>query len=93
MTMEYTYNFDPQKNKKLIELRGISFEEIIAVLESKGPLDIIKHYNTTKYSHQKMYVIDINDYIDLVPFVEKENSIFLKTAFPHRKATKKYLHK
>jgi uncharacterized DUF497 family protein len=85
------YNFDPQKNRKLIELRGISFEEVISVLERKGPIDIIRHHNDEKYSHQRMYVIEFHNYVYLVPFVEQEQEIFLKTIFPSRKATKKYL--
>jgi uncharacterized DUF497 family protein len=85
------FNFDPQKNRELIQLRGISFEEVIAVLASKGPIDIIKHYNDQKYSHQRIYVVEIHSYIYLVPFVEQESEIFLKTIFPSRKATKKYL--
>lgn len=89
----YIYNFDRQKNKKLIELRGISFEEVISVLESKGPIDVIKHHNDEQYSHQKMYVVELNNYIYLVPFVEDKNEIFLKTIFPSRRAAKKYLCK
>jgi len=38
-----------------------------------------------------MFVIDISDYIYLVPFVESETEIFLKTIIPSRKATKQYL--
>lgn len=91
--MEYVYNFDSQKNQKLIELRGISFEEIISVLENKGPLDIIQHYNSKQYFHQKIYVVEIRNYVYLIPFVEEKNTIFLKTIFPHRKATRKYLKK
>ena len=91
--MEFVYNFNPQKNRELIELRGISFEEIISVLESKGPLDVIKHPNNKKYSHQKMYVVELHGYVYLVPFVEEKNEIFLKTIFPSRKATKKYFSK
>ena len=91
--MTYYYNFDPQKNRNLIELRGISFEEVISVLEHKGPIDIVRHHNDEKYSHQKLYVVDIRGYAYLVPFVERENEIFLKTIFPSRKATKKYLGK
>ena len=89
--MSLIYNFDPEKNKKLIELRGVSFEEIIAVLENMGPLDVIMHPNPQKYSHQKMYVLELYGYVYLVPFVESESEIFLKTAFPSRKATKQYL--
>jgi uncharacterized DUF497 family protein len=91
--MMYYYNFDPQKNRKLVELRGISFEEVISVLEHKGPIDIVRHHNDEKYSHQRLYVVDLHGYVYLVPFVERENEIFLKTIFPSRKATKKYLGK
>ena len=90
--MDYVYSFNPQKNKKLIEERGISFEEIISILEGEGPLDVVNHPNTRKYSHQKMFVIEIRDYMYLVPFVEEKNKRFLKTAFPSRKATKIYLN-
>jgi hypothetical protein len=39
-----------------------------------------------------MYVVRINDYIYLVPFVEKDKyTVFLKTIFPSRKAKKQYL--
>jgi uncharacterized DUF497 family protein len=85
------YNFDPQKNKELIKLRGISFEEVISILENKGPIDIVKHHNDGKYPHQRIYVVEFHDYVYLVPFVEQQNEIFLKTIFPSRNATKKYL--
>lgn len=85
------YNFEPEKNQKLIQLRNISFEEIIAVLASKGPLDVIEHTNKNKYPNQKMYVVELHEYIYLVPYVREGHQIFLKTAFPSRKATKKYM--
>lgn len=88
----YIYNFDPEKNNKLIEYRGVSFEEVISILENKGPIETIQHYNN-KYIHQKIYVIEIKNYVYLVPFVEDNNKIFLKTIFPHRKMTRKYLNK
>jgi hypothetical protein len=85
------YDFDPEKNAKLIELRGISFEEIITALGTEKMLDIIIHPNPVKYPKQKMYVLELNDYVYLVPFIENDNKIFLKTAFPSRQATKHYL--
>ena len=88
------YNFNPEKNAWLIEMRGISFEEIITVLESKGAIDIVEHPNLSKYPHQKMYIVELHDYVYLVPFVEEGNNrFFLKTAFPSRKATKQHLNK
>jgi len=40
---------------------------------------------------QKMFIVEINNYAYLVPFVENEKEIFLKTIIPSRKATKEYL--
>lgn len=91
MLKSQSYEFDPEKNAKLIEVRNISFEEIIIALGTDKLLDIIVHPNKTKYPNQKMYVVELNDYVYLVPFVEDGNKIFLKTAFPSRQATKHYL--
>ena len=85
------FDCDPQKNTKLKEGRGVSFEEIICMIEDGKVLDIIENNNSNKYPHQKMYVIDIDGYVYLVPFIQDKNRIFLKTIFPSRKATKQYL--
>ncbi len=89
---KYSYDFSSEKNNQLIKERGISFEEIIVTLEKGKILDILEHPNSEKYPHQKIYIVQINNYIYSVPFVRKsEQEIFLKTAFPNRKLTKKYL--
>jgi hypothetical protein len=41
-------------------------------------------------SNQKMYILEIENYAFIVPFVEKDKEISLKTAFPSRKYTKRY---
>ncbi len=93
-TMEKMFNFDPDKNARLIQSRGVSFEEVIAFLNNKRPLAVISHPNVKKYPDQKIYVIDLKHYIYLVPFVkQKDGRIFLKTIFPSRKAKKRYLTK
>jgi uncharacterized DUF497 family protein len=91
--MSIIYDWDSDKNEMLISSRSVSFEEVIAILESGDMLDIIEHPNQEKYSHQKMYIVEINGYVYLVPFVEDKNKIFLKTIIPNRKAQKKYLGK
>jgi len=37
-----------------------------------------------------MYILKIDNYAIIVPYVENDNEIFLKTAFPSRKYTKRY---
>jgi len=87
------YDWDPNKNQQLIEERGISFEEIIFHLQSDGLLDDVMHPNQVEYSHQRMYIVAIEGYVYLVPYVESKKDIFLKTIIPSRKATKQYLEK
>ena len=42
-------------------------------------------------SRQRIFVIEIEAYTYLVPFVEEDSVIFLKTIIPSRKMTKRYL--
>jgi hypothetical protein len=83
--------WDVNKNLILKIERGISFDDVIYYIENGKTIDIIKHPNQLKYSNQKIFIIQLNDYIFLVPFVENQNEIFLKTIIPSRKATIKYL--
>jgi len=86
------YEFSTEKNQKLINERSISFEEVVAALENGQLLDIINHPNSGKYPNQKILVVQVNAYVYLVPFVEKDKTVlFLKTIFPSRKTTKQYI--
>jgi uncharacterized DUF497 family protein len=87
------YDWNKEKNRLLKAERDISFEEVYIAIESGGLLDIVKHPNQKKYPNQKMFVLNINNYVYLVPFVEDEEKVFLKTIIPSRKATKKYIVK
>jgi len=79
------------KNKKLKQERGISFEEVVFYIERGSVINIVAHPNRKRYPEQKIFIIDIDDYIYLVPFVENEEVVFLKTIIPSRKATREYL--
>ena len=85
------FAWNAEKNDLLIKERGISFERVIYHIEKEMVLDVIKHPNPSKYPNQKMFVVNIDNYAYLVPFVENDTEIFLKTIKPSRKATKKYL--
>lgn len=74
-------------------MRDVSFEEVLIAIDEGGLLDIIDHPPKTRYPSQKIFVVNINNYAYLVPFVEDEEKVFLKTIIPSRKATKKYLIK
>ena len=85
----FAWNYE--KDLELINNRKISFERVISHIEKHGYLDIINHPNISKYPTQKIFILNIEDYAYLVPFVESETEIFLKTIIPSRKATKKYI--
>lgn len=79
--MKY-FDWDEEKNAKLKAERDISFEDIVVAIDKGDLLDIIK-----------MFVVNIENYVYVVPFVEDEEKYFLKTIYPSRKLTKKYLFK
>ncbi len=85
------YTWNPEKNMTLKRERNISFEEIVFHIEQGDEIDIYEHPNQDLYKEQKISVIIIDNYAYLVPFVESETEIFLKTIIPSRKAAKKYL--
>ncbi|HCU22511.1 MAG TPA: toxin [Candidatus Atribacteria bacterium] len=85
----FVWNED--KNEKLKRERNVSFEIILLQIEAGKILDILEHPNSEKYQGQKIFVIEFEGYAFLVPFVEDEQKIFLKTIIPSRKATKFYL--
>lgn len=88
--MKY-FEWDNEKNERLKEERGISFEEIVFHIERGDILDILEHPNQEKYKGQQVFVVNVEGYIYLVPFAETEHKVILKTIIPSRKATKKYL--
>jgi uncharacterized DUF497 family protein len=85
------FSWSNEKNQLLKSERNISFEEVVYHIEKQHVLDIVQHPNQEKYKGQKIFIINIDDYAYLVPFVEDEQEIFLKTIVPSRKATRKYL--
>ena len=84
------FNWNPDKNQQLIRDRGVSFEDVIYYLLQGDILDDMKHPNSEKYPNQRVFVLSIDDYIHLVPYVEDSEEIFLKTIIPSRKANREY---
>ena len=90
--MKY-FTWDDAKNEKLKAERGIGFEEIVFLIERGGLLDVLEHPNQERYGGQQVFVVQRDDYVYLVPFVEDDKWVVLKTIIPSRKATKQYLGK
>ncbi len=85
------YDWNGKKNEWLRKVRHIAFEDVLYHLSHGGLLDTIDHPNQERYPDQRIFVVNIDEYICLVPFVESDEVIFLKTIIPSRKMTKQYL--
>ena len=89
--MEVRFDWSTEKNQQLVEQRGISFERVVTAIEQGGLVNVLEHPNQERYPGQSIYVVDIEAYISLVPFVsEADGSRFLQTIIPSRKATRDY---
>ena len=85
------FAWNDAKNAKLRAERSIGFEDIVFHIERGDLLDILEHPNPRRYAGQRIFVVQGEDYVYLVPFVEDPHTVFLKTISPSRKATKQYL--
>ena len=86
-----TFAWNNEKNALLKAERQVTFDVVVLCIEMGFLLDVLDHPNQEKYKGQRIFVVQIDDYIYLVPFIENDNEIFLKTIIPSRKATRKYL--
>lgn len=71
------------KSERLKRTRGVSFEEIL-----NAELVGVKRH--PKREGQDIMLFKYRGYIWIVPYVEENDYIFLKTLFPSRKYTKIY---
>ena len=84
-------SWNAEKNALLKTERGISFEDVVFHIMAGDILDTVDHPNHERYPGQQIHVIAIEEYVYLIPVVESEEEVFLKTIIPSRKATKSYL--
>lgn len=72
-------------------MRGISFEEVLFHISEGDLLDVLGHPNQERYPNQRIFVVEIEGYAVIVPFVEDQDVIFMKTIIPSRNLTRRYL--
>ena len=86
--MNFTWNIE--KNRLLKEERNVCCEDIVSLIHEDKILDIINHPNRVKYPNQSIYILRLQNYVCMVPFVKKDGEIFLKIIVPSRKMNKLY---
>jgi uncharacterized DUF497 family protein len=80
--------WDEAKDKWLQETRGISFQELSSLILSDAYMDVLENPSRP---NQSIFVLRIEGYVWVVPFImDSAGDIFLKTAYPSRKMTKRY---
>lgn len=79
------FRWNVDKNRQLQAERGVSFEQALNAIQNSQLLDIIQPPNSDKYPHQRIFILEMNQYVYLIPFVETDDEIFLKTIIPSRK--------
>lgn len=77
------WNFE--KAAQLKRERGLEFERVAVLIEENQYIAVV---DVPSRPGQKMFLLDYNEYIVCVPFVENEEEIFLKTAYKNRKINK-----
>jgi len=85
------FRWDNEKNGLLKITRGVCFEQVVLLMEKGEILDTIEHPNQKRYPGQKIAMVMIDTYVYLVPYVEHNEEIFLKTIILSRKATNNYM--
>ena len=85
------FQWNNQKNDELIARYGFGFDRIMIALSDGDVVDDRIHTNRDRYPNQRQILVDIDAYIWVVPYVQTDVGLFLKTFFPSRKATKQYL--
>jgi len=88
----YRIEFSEEKNLLLKETRRMGFDDVITAIEEKDILGDMRHGNK-KYVHQRIVVIKREEYAYAVPYVIdlKRKVIFLKTVYPSRVLTNRYM--
>jgi len=86
--MRYEWNSD--KNELLKRERNISFEQVVFHLSLGDVWKVADHPNQEEYPGQRIYFVNVDGYIYLVPHVVEADHVFLKTIIPSRKATKDF---
>jgi uncharacterized DUF497 family protein len=85
------FDWNHEKNQWLKDERGIVFEDIVYHLNHGGLLDVMDHPNQARYPGQRIFIVNAEGYAFIVPFVEDDEAIFMKTIIPSRKMTRLYL--
>ena len=82
---------ESRKGRSVRVRHGVSFDDVASQIERGNVLADSEHPNQERYPGQGLFVVNVRGYAYVVPYVEHETGVFLKTLYPSRKATRDYL--
>ena len=89
--MKY-FSWSPEKNKETGQRQGRRLRgDRLSHRARRRAGSVGASEPEERYPGQRILVVNVEGYAYLVPFVEVETEVFLKTIIPSRKATRDYL--
>ena len=85
------FDTSDEKNAWLLAIRNVTLEDVVFWIMHSELLDILEHPKKERYPNQQVFIVNMDDYAYIVPFVEDDTRVFLKTIIPNRKVTRNYL--
>ncbi|MDK3157551.1 hypothetical protein QPK87_13330 [Kamptonema cortianum] len=70
------FDWSDEKDAHLKQKRGIGFQDIVFHISKGDVVAQSEHPNQSKYPEQKILFVRVDDYICLVPYIEKNNIKF-----------------
>lgn len=67
--MEKVIKWNNEKNKWLKKERKLSFEAVLIAIDNGKLLDIVEHPDKKKYNGQKIFIVEIEKYVYMIPFI------------------------
>ena len=89
-TLTVQYDWDSKKNDFLKANRGISFEAVIVHLGRGDIWKVTDHPDQARHPGQRILFVIVDNSVHLVPFEIREDTLWLVTIIPSRKATRQY---
>lgn len=90
MANDFEVKWSEEKNQRLVADRGIGFEAVAEAIEEGRVLDDVAHPDPNR-GHQRMLIVEIENYACCVPYVKQGSMLFLKTVYRSRVFQEKYM--